>query len=510
MRKIVVLVLSLLILINAAACQATPEKDIVVEKNLENMMEKATQTVNGTEAQAQGTSLAEKLGALQTYKTDLSDAKGKVNIHVDADVQIPEVSGVSVQRVERGKITQAQVDVLISQLMGGGNLVSGDAYQLTKSEIQKQIVEIEAAKLSAPSDDMSASLDDGAKNPKQAGMLDAKLAELKELLKTAPDTRVDVPIDGKLQPMTQDVDYATGDKLYALVETAQGDHKSLRVYNYAKEAGNFIRYTSEKNTFPQEMSYFSTEDEIKHAEAQGYSTYISSEELAQIPKVTISEDDAKAKAEALITALGIGNMTCYSSDIKYGGSYDRTPDQKKYANPHKSVWFLRYGRSVSGVTATYTPWDCIKVEKDAQAAPWPYEDMTFAIDDSGIVGFEWKSPYLVTDTVTENSNVISFDDVTKVFGTMALAVNAWDGLAAGSPNLKSMEIKVDHIKFGLTRITEENKRDSGLLVPVWDFLGTMTYVAEVGGKTKRYDDSGVPILTINAIDGSIINRSLGY
>ncbi len=503
MKKTGMLVLSLLILINAAACQATPEKDIVVEKNLENMIEKATQTVSGAETQGQGMSLAEKLGALQTYKTDLADAKGKVTIHVDADVQIPDVSGVSVQRVERWKITQAQVDVLISQLMGGGSLISGDAYQLTKSEIQQQIMEIRAAKQSAPSDNSE-------KNLKAAGMLDAKLAELKELLKTAPDKRTDVPIDGKLQPMKQDVDYAAGDKLYALAVTAQGDHKSLRVYNYAKEAGNFIRYASEKNTFAQEMSYFSSEDEIKHAEAQGYSSYISSEELAQIPKVTLSENDAKAKAEALIAALGIGNMTCYSSDIKYGGNYDRTPDQTKYANPRKSVWFLRYGRSVSGVTATYTPWDCIKVEKDAQTAPWPYEDMTFAIDDSGIVGFEWQSPYLVTDTVTENSNVISFDDVTKVFGTMALAVNAWDGVAAGSPNLKALEIKVDHIKFGLTRITEENKRDSGLLVPVWDFLGTMTYVVEVDGKTKRYDDSGVPILTVNAIDGSIINRSLGY
>ena len=73
-----------------------------------------------------------------------------------------------------------------------------------------------------------------------------------------------------------------------------------------------------------------------------------------------------------------------------------------------------------------------------------------------------------------------------------------------------MDIKVDHIKFGLTRITEASKRDSGLLVPVWDFFGTSTQIIEVDGQTKEYPDGPIPILTINAIDGSVINRSLGY
>lgn len=499
------LVFTLIMLVNAAACQATPDKDIVVGKNLENMIKKATQPDNGTSAQGQGTLLAEKLGVQQTYKTDLADGNGKVSIHVDADVQIPNVSGVSVQRVERGKFTQAQVDTLVARLMGG-DIFSGDAYKLTKSEIQQQIVAIEAARQGMSSNDAKSLT--GIKSNWR--MLDAKLAELKGMLDTAPDTRTKMPLDGKLQPMTMDADGGTGEKLYALAETAQGDHKSLRIYNYESGTANIIRYTSEKDNFSQDMGYFGTEDDIKKAEAQGYTAYITSDELAQIPKVTISEDDAKAKAQALIAALGVDNMACYSADIMYGGSSDRTPDQMKYINPRKSVWFLRYERSVSGVTATYTPWDCIKVEDEAQTEPWPYESMTFAIDDSGIIGFEWMSPYLIADTVTKNSKLISFKDVTEVFGTMSLAVNAWDGLAAGNPNLKSVEITVDHIKFGLSRITEENKRDSGLLVPVWDFFGTMTYVNETDGKTKRYDDSGIPVLTVNAIDGSIISRSLGY
>jgi hypothetical protein len=152
----------------------------------------------------------------------------------------------------------------------------------------------------------------------------------------------------------------------------------------------------------------------------------------------------------------------------------------------------------------------MKVEEDSQSAPWAYEDMTFVIDDSGIVGLNWRSPYNITDTVTENSNVLSFNDISEVFNTMAPVANAWDGLAEGSPDLTGVEITVDNIKFGLTRVTEQNKRDSGLLVPVWDFMGTMTQIITRNGQEKRYDDGPIPILTINAIDGTIINRSLGY
>ena len=305
-------------------------------------------------------------------------------------------------------------------------------------------------------------------------------------------------------------DYTTGQKLYALSETAQGDHESLRVYSYDNNAVDFVRFTSEKNGFSQDMGYFTTADAIAMAESQGSKPMVSSAEIASIPPVTISAEDAKAKAEALITALRVTGLQCYSAAIMYGGSGDLTADQTTFVNPRKAVWFLRYERNVSGVALTYTPWDCMKVDEADQMDPWAYEDMTFAIDDSGIVGFNWKSPYAATDPVIEASTLISFSDVTSVFGTTALAVNAWDGLAAGNPTLKSVEINVDHIRFGLTRITEENKRDSGLLIPAWDFFGTMTYVMENDGQTRKFYDSDIPILTVNAIDGSVINRSVGY
>lgn len=497
MKRVLFISIAVLLLLSMAACQATPDKDIVIGKSLDDMIDKATVTQTAEQTQTQGSTIAEKVGAKDTYTAELVDAKGKVSIHVNADVQIPDVTGVSVQRVGRGEFTQAQVDVLMAQLVKG-EAFSGDDFKLTKSEIQQQILEIQAS-------NNVETLDDGD-DPKKAGqeLQSALLEQLQQQLETAPETSERIPITGQLEPMDPEIDFDSGTKLYALAQSDQGGYESLTVYNYSDSPGNMIDYTSEKNGFTRNMGYFWTKEAVEQ------STYTSVEGIDSIPDVTITQEDAKAHAQALIDALGVENMTCYSADKMYGGSFEMTADQSEYINPRKCVWFLRYARSVDNVPVTYTVWDCMKVEEDAQSAPWPYEDMTFAIDDTGIVGFNWRSPYAVADMVTENSNLISFDEVTDVFDTMSMAVNAWDGIAAYNPNLTAVKIKVDHIKFGLTRVTEQNKRDSGLLVPVWDFFGTMTQIHEVDGVTKEFDDGPIPILTINAIDGSIINRSLGY
>jgi hypothetical protein len=271
-----------------------------------------------------------------------------------------------------------------------------------------------------------------------------------------------------------------------------------------------VDFLYEKNAFSKTRPIFITKEAVDAASRDGLHGYITPQEINEIPDISITKEDAKMMADDLVAALGIQGFSCYSLDKEYGGSMDKTPDQSAYINPPKCVWFLRYARTVNGIPVTYTVWDCMKAEENYQSAPWSYEDMTIAIDDSGIVSFSWNSPYKVTGTVTENSNVLPFKEAMDVFDTMALVVNAWEGYADGNPNLKGIDIKVDQIRFGLARITEQNKRDSGLLVPCWDFFGTATYISEYDGQTRTMDDGPIPILTINAIDGSIINRSLGY
>ena len=59
------------------------------------------------------------------------------------------------------------------------------------------------------------------------------------------------------------------------------------------------------------------------------------------------------------------------------------------------------------------------------------------------------------------------------------------------------------------RISEANDFQSGLLVPVWDIIGTKKYKYN----TKSNDENGEneeSLMTINAIDGTVIDKQLGY
>lgn len=83
-------------------------------------------------------------------------------------------------------------------------------------------------------------------------------------------------------------------------------------------------------------------------------------------------------------------------------------------------------------------------------------------------------------------------------------------------NAKDLTYKIDRIVFGYTRIYEpQSDSRSGMLVPAWDFFGSYEGTYKEGkeeGRSEDFRDTTryESYLTINAIDGSVIDRGLGY
>lgn len=67
----------------------------------------------------------------------------------------------------------------------------------------------------------------------------------------------------------------------------------------------------------------------------------------------------------------------------------------------------------------------------------------------------------------------------------------------------SKNMRVESITFGYTRVLMKDAPTRYMMVPVWDFFGYF----EASGANKAEDYS---LLTINAIDGSVIDREYGY
>ena len=76
----------------------------------------------------------------------------------------------------------------------------------------------------------------------------------------------------------------------------------------------------------------------------------------------------------------------------------------------------------------------------------------------------------------------------------------------------SKTINIDRIELGLMRITDPATRSAGLVIPVWDFFGNVTTAFKNGEKSysELDDDPLNSVLTINAIDGTLVDRSIGY
>ena len=103
--------------------------------------------------------------------------------------------------------------------------------------------------------------------------------------------------------------------------------------------------------------------------------------------------------------------------------------------------------------------------------------------------------------MVEKTALKSFDDVKSTFEQMILVSNAT------SEESIRKEIEIDRVVLGYCRVSEADSYDTGLLIPVWDFIGkTSTYYVDESFATYNYGS----ILTINAIDGTIVDRSLGY
>ena len=114
---------------------------------------------------------------------------------------------------------------------------------------------------------------------------------------------------------------------------------------------------------------------------------------------------------------------------------------------------------------------------------------------TGIGNRAFCSCISLTHVTLPDSALLPFGDIMDIFEKMYVVQN--DG--------RAMDVAVSDIRLGYTRVLKQDEDGVGLLVPAWDFFGTVSYENKLA--YAQPDDS---LFTINAIDGTVIDRSLGY
>lgn len=496
-----------------AGCQKNPDSSIVVNKDMDKLIDQANETGKGMENITDD---------YETYQTQISDTSLMVTVNVDASVDIPQVDKMSVFRVQQAPVTQEMLDKVIEVLIGNETLYNGGIVlePRTKADIEKEIMEWKS---------YLENLNPEEEDEQLRKEYQSTISRLQEEYENAPSEIVweGNESDGKLHKAEEmnsrysgnsfyEWEYSlnpNGEIFYGVTDGKKEYYTSLTVQNN-EDYGNYIRYRKSKHGYEFTSSAIAGTDGLESGSGLIWEAGTEWENPAvdigdgtnfveyADEGTTISEEDAIDLSEDFLKKTGLSDAFKYDA----GGLYNECLDIRKGEGADKigyrKEWILRYSRNIGGVFVTFDNtgkheegWE----GKDYVKRFWPIECIEFRITDEGIVGFDYAAPLTIVETVVENSNMKSFDEVKNIFEKMVTIVNAEDSIAEGS---QGTEIQVDRVVLGYVRVSEADSYDTGLLVPVWDFMGEIKDSYGIHNKGS--------ILAINAIDGSVIDRTLGY
>lgn len=146
-------------------------------------------------------------------------------------------------------------------------------------------------------------------------------------------------------------------------------------------------------------------------------------------------------------------------------------------------------------------------DSETNVAPtWWYCRALAVVDgDGNLLGLDWRGALQQTQVLSETTTLLPFAEIQQIFTQQLNYAFANEIYANGTLN-------VDDVQLGLFRIREKNDMEHGLLVPCWMFRGRMLYDPDrvSTGYPAAQDFDLIPMMIINAIDGSIIDPMNGY
>ncbi len=476
---------------NTASDEAAADSNSAASEN-----DNTTDSNNSSSAaSAAKTTIRDLINAPQTYKSQVTDDSAKLVVNTDATVEIPAVDKISAISVTPAEVTQDLLDRITDAFFSDATLYTADSYYVqTKSEI-KEIL-----------DGLKEDVANGNLDPNNWGTDDegnyiydiyADIEYWESEYETAPEAKTLVegrPVagvasqasDGQIMEENSFSGVAVmndGSKYYYKTYSSGSDTLAVRIKKTAKAGGEAL---------PTDTSWFD------YTDSNGFQK--PTEE-----SIGLSLENAKKMVQEKVDKMGITDLQCTGWDYAVCTNLE---DDNTLSNIGTG-YHIYYNRVINGVPITQTMDSGGNLEDmDSTMETWSYESLEFFVDKDGIASVAYRDPYIIGETKTENLSLLPFSEIMKTYEKMMVVTNA-DNMEYEN----SRVYDINRIVLGYARIYEPSKdAHTGLLVPVWDFFGTRKTETEYDGESYS-DTTDYPTwsyLTINAVDGSIIDRSLGY
>ncbi len=491
------------------ACQPTPEVPVVAGKN-EGALESALAAAPSENAAP--------YEAPDRLTMDIDVPVDNYSIIFDADVVVPDQTVYPVYTVEMAKITQQQADTLRLALLDGQTLYKQGEYR-SRDEIQRSIDSYEWQ--------LQESIDDGYQ-----GLVDSYTEILKELYAEYARTPENLTLEEADTTLEFHEEYAepfmygytevpVGEDGYRVEWTEEGRQKAIAdgcssVYGICwMESGRKMEF-SVRNEASSSSVYFG------YAEGNGVYNQCN----------TCTLDDAIEQGNALLAEAGM-DFSLVSAETDTSTIDDNGNEVPEYNRFHT----LTYKRNLPGVILDNI--QSVVTQNLAQhnmgepgyngLVPYP-ETITMSIDDFGFIRFQWSQPLEITATESANVPLIPFDEISSRIASQIKIQTMWDEEADEyeAEWIESRRLEVTKIVLSYLVVAKADDFSSFYYIPVWNVCGDLYYRYKPdylehrkgGGfildennerkATMQYvgDTSDHSLLTISAIDGTVIPRGM--
>lgn len=219
-------------------------------------------------------------------------------------------------------------------------------------------------------------------------------------------------------------------------------------------------------------------------------------------------EEAQSLADVVAAAIVPGRaMTAWGTEERIPASatnYGSTESQTEFTRYPEEYVFC-YTPVIGGIPELYT-WDDSTMDEENTHFPFQNDRFCVSVAPDGIRDVTWAG----TEDYGEQTpcELLSFEQIMNVARELLPLKQADTARRLGD----RAGLIVNRVTLSYCRVRRRDMQDAYELVPVWDFFGTSAKLTD-GELRSEYLDGEMPydsLLTINAIDGLVIDRSYGY
>lgn len=454
------------------ACVPTPEEDAVVNKTEGKLEETITQMspvsayrTEDVQMQAAPTgTLRSSVGAPEHCTEELENRVfgGVLQITVDADVEVPDVSAVPVFSAQIKAFSAEEKERIAKLLLGDGPYCERSQERMKKERLKASIDSL--ARILTEIGDRAYGEDYPYEEMRAAN--EAELQKCLERYAELPEPEPMEPWKGSFQD--EDICLANGENYLLKIQNGQVDFHDPILSDWSAVLFHTPCGDEDDRAIETAGALF---DRLAAEPFVPFGVLNNADMLGPGRK----NDEQQYLIGLVRTYAGI---SCYA-----------------YTTDHGSDTAMQ----AAGV--------------DLYSEPAFPETVEINVRGGKVISVCWNNVTEVTGTENENVALLPFSEIMRIFRKQIFRSIYLDP-DSGSEQDTRHAMKITRICFSYMRVKKQNGDGTYWLLPVWDFLYAVDHSILSQSGSDRSDQatwlSQRSVLTINAIDGSIIDRNIGY